>query len=211
MNASQPLLVERRMRFMRCTVEPSDSVAHARALLDEYRINHLPVLSKGRLVGIVSSHDLRARAFSGRYPRLAKALETYPDRVRVNSVMTTEVRTVKPSDNLGDAAELMLRRHIGALPVVEQGRLAGIISRSDFVDDSFVLGVKTKARMKKAKSRSGTGDSKLTRPASASTAVRQIQCLWALRHSRSSGQAAMEPYEKNRGCHRAIQARQRQR
>src|SRR5436190_536031 len=99
MKASQPLLVERRMRFTPCIVEPSDSVAHARALLDEHGINHLPVVSKGRLVGIVSSHDVRARTFSARHRALAKALEAHPDRVRVNSVMTTEVQTVKPSDN----------------------------------------------------------------------------------------------------------------
>ena len=104
MNASQPLLVERCMRFMPCTVEPSDSVAHVCALLDEHRINHLPVVSHGRLVGIVSSHDVRARGPSARHPALAKALEAHPDRIRVNSVMTSEVRTVKPSDNLGDAA-----------------------------------------------------------------------------------------------------------
>jgi CBS domain-containing protein len=134
MNTGQPLLVERRMRFMPCTVEPSDSVAHARALLDEHRIKHLPVIFKERLVGIVSAHDLRACAFSGRHPELAKALERSPDRVRVNSVMTTEVRTVKPSDNLGYAVHLMHHKHIDALPVLEQGRLAGIIGRSDLPD-----------------------------------------------------------------------------
>ena len=63
MKAREPLLIERRMRFMPCIVEPADSVAHTRALLDERRINHLPVVSKGRLVGIVSSRDLRAGAF----------------------------------------------------------------------------------------------------------------------------------------------------
>jgi CBS domain-containing protein len=100
MNMRQPSLVERRMRLMPCTVEPSDSVAHARALLDERRIKHLPVMSNERLVGIISAHDLEARSFSGRNSRLAKALETHPDRVRINSVMTTEVQTVTPSDNL---------------------------------------------------------------------------------------------------------------
>ncbi len=46
MKAETPLLVERMMKFMPWTVQPSDSVAHARALLDEHRINHLPVLAK---------------------------------------------------------------------------------------------------------------------------------------------------------------------
>jgi acetoin utilization protein AcuB len=185
MNARQPLLVERRMRFMPCAIKPSDSVAHVRALLDEHRINHLPVVSKGRLVGIVSSHDVRARGFSARHPALAKALEAHPDRVRVNSVMTTEVRTVKPSEDLGDAAELMLSKHIGALPVVEHGRLTGIISRSDLVDASFALGAKTKPRTNKGNSRIGARDSKA---ASISRATPQIRCLWALRSCRVSVQ-----------------------
>ena len=104
MGTRQPPLVERRMRFMPCTIEPSDSVAHGRALLEERRINHLPVLSNARLVGIVSAHDLKARSFSGRHFGLAKLLKEHPDRVRINSVMTTDVRTVEPSDNLAYAA-----------------------------------------------------------------------------------------------------------
>jgi len=146
MNTRQPSLVERRMRFMPCTVEPTDSVAHARALLDERRIKHLPVMSNEGLVGIVSAHDLERRVFSGRHSRLAKALETHPDRVRINSVMQTEVRTVTPSDNLTYAAQLMRCNHIGALPVLERGRLAGIISRNDRLD-MLAPGVKTQAGM----------------------------------------------------------------
>ena len=57
----------------------------------------------------------------------------------------------------------MLRKHIGALPVVEQSRLAGIISRSDLADASFPLGAKTKAHMNRGESRSGGEDSKATR------------------------------------------------
>jgi CBS domain-containing protein len=133
MNTRQLPFIERRMRFMPCTVEPSDSVAHARALLDEQRIKHLPVMSKERLVGIVSSHDLEADTFPKR-SALAKALDLHPDRVRINSVMKTNVRTVKPLDNFGYAWELMQREHIGALPVLEHGRLAGIIIRSDLLE-----------------------------------------------------------------------------
>jgi CBS domain-containing protein len=131
MNAGQPFLVERCMRFMPCTVERSDSVAHARALLDERRIKHLPLMSNERLVGIISAHDLETRAFARKYSGLAKALVEHPNRVRINLVMTTDVRTVAPSDNLAYAAQLMQRAKIGALPVLEHGRLAGIISRSD--------------------------------------------------------------------------------
>jgi CBS domain-containing protein len=174
------------MRFMPCTVEPSDSVAHARALLDEHRIKHLPVMFKERLVGIVSAHDLQARAFFGRHPKLAKALERSPDRVRVNSVMTTEVRTVKPADDLGYAAHLMHRKHMGALPVVEQGRLAGIISRSDLLDVSLAPGVKTKPRTTKGKSHSSVRESKSTRRSSEGRRLPQTWCFRELRHSHGS-------------------------
>jgi CBS domain-containing protein len=175
MNTGQPFLVERHMRFMPCTVEPSDSVAHARALLDEHRIKHLPVIFKERLVGIVSAHDLQLRAFSGRHAKFAKALEAHPDRVRVNSVMTTDVQTVKPSDSLGYAAQLIQRKHIGALPVLEQGRLAGIISRSNLMD-ALALNVKTKARIIKRKSHSSARDSKPARRSSHQRRVLQMQC-----------------------------------
>ena len=163
MNTRQPSLVERRMRFMPCTIEVSDSVAHARALLDERRIKHLPVMSSERLVGIVSARDLEARAFSAMHSSLAKALEMHPDRVRINSVMTADVRTVTPSDNLAYAAQLMRRKDIGALPVVEHGRLAGIITRSD-LPDGLVPGARTKVGMIRRKSCRGARHSKpLTR------------------------------------------------
>ena len=160
-NIKQPALVERRMRFMPCTVEPWDSVAHARALLDERRIKHLPVMSNERLVGIVTAHDLQARAFPGKHSPLAKALAEHPDRVRINSVMTTDVRSVAPSDDLAYAAQLMRRAHIGALPVLEHGRLAGIINRGDL---SGALGapVKTRAHDKR-KSHSSAPSSKAAR------------------------------------------------
>jgi acetoin utilization protein AcuB len=131
MNTMQSLSVERRMHFMPRTVEPSDSVAHARALLEECGIKHLPVIMAGRLVGIISSRDLQTRGSAPRRHVLDKALEWHPDRTTVREVMTTRVDTANPSDTLRRAAELMRRKHVGALPVLERGHLVGIITRSD--------------------------------------------------------------------------------
>ena len=151
MKAENPLLVERTMKLMPWTVQTSDSVAHARALLDEHRINHLPVLSKGQLVGIVSTRDLQPGKLRRKAPAIKRALETRPDRVRVASVMTTNVCIAKPSDTLGDAADLMLREHVGALPVMEEAHLCGIITRGDIIGASLALGTHT--TMKPAKLR----------------------------------------------------------
>ena len=153
MKAENPLLVERTMKFMPWTVQPSDSVAHARALLDEHRINHLPVLAKEQLVGIVSTRDLQASKLPRKAPAIKRALETRPDRVRVASVMTTNVRIAKPSDTVADAADLMLREHVGALPVMEEAHLRGIITRSDIIGASVALGTHTRMRPAKVQDR----------------------------------------------------------
>jgi CBS domain-containing protein len=142
------LLIERRMKFMPCTVDPSDSVAHARALLEERHINHLPVLSEGHLVGIVSTRDLEPPRSSAKHCTIARALELHPDRVVVASVMTTAVYTAKPKDTLTDAAMLMLRRHVGALPIVEQGQLRGMLDRGDIVDSVPVMRRRARTRTK---------------------------------------------------------------
>jgi acetoin utilization protein AcuB len=135
----QPLSVGRRMHFMPPTVEPSDSVAHARALLEEFGIKHLPVVSEGQLVGIISSRDLRVSRYPRRRAAFEKALELHPERITVREVMITRVDTATPSDTLTSAAKLMLRRHVGALPVLERGHLIGIIRRSDIGDTVAAL------------------------------------------------------------------------
>jgi acetoin utilization protein AcuB len=133
MKAENLLLVHRVMKFMPWTVQPSDSVAHARALLDEQRINNLPVISKGKLVGVVSAHDLQASTLSPKAHANKRDLAIHPDRVRVASVMTTTVQIARPKDTLAAAAALMRREHVGALPVMEGDHLRGIINRSDII------------------------------------------------------------------------------
>ena len=91
------------------------------------RVNHLPVLAKGQFVGIVSTRDLHPGKPSARRRTIERPLEMRPDRVTVGSVMTAPVHTATPKDTLMDAARLMLRKRIGALPIIEQGRLRGIL------------------------------------------------------------------------------------
>ena len=118
-------------------VKPRDSVAHARMLLEKHRVNQLPVSVDGKLVGIVTDRDLRDAFPSvveiSATARRRSALHD-PEAVDVESVMTANVLTVEPDDKVEDAARLMRRERIGAVPVLEGGHLVGIISRSDVLD-----------------------------------------------------------------------------
>lgn len=120
------------------TVKPRDTVACARALIEEYRINQLPVVVNRSLVGIVTDRDLRdARAaVVGAADAATRAHLSSPpaDKITVESVMTTNVLTLTPTHTVVDAARLMRRERIGAIPIVEHNALAGILTRSDILD-----------------------------------------------------------------------------
>ena len=111
----------------------SDALARGAAdMMRTRRIRHLPVVDREQgLVGIVTDRDLRQVLFDpnmrARAGQVADVLKT----VTVRDVMTWAVITVRPEMPLSEAARLMHERKIGALPVVEHGRVVGILSESD--------------------------------------------------------------------------------
>jgi acetoin utilization protein AcuB len=118
-------------------VKPRDSAAHARAVMEQRRVNQLPVLEGPRLVGIVTDRDLRDAFPSlaeSRVTRGARAAAVDPATIPVEDLMTRDVLTVEPDATLAEAARLLRRERIGALPVVAAGKPVGILARSDLLD-----------------------------------------------------------------------------
>lgn len=120
-------------------VKPRDSIAHARELLERHRINQLAVVLDGRLVGIVTDRDLRdvfPSVLETLVPSLRRRRKAAldPKDVAVEDVMTTNVLTLSPSDTVDEAARLMRRERIGAVPIVERGALVGMVTRSDVLE-----------------------------------------------------------------------------
>ena len=135
--------IESRMKHPVVIVKPRDSAHHARELMERHRINQLPVVVDGRLVGIVTDRDLRD-AFPSVFETAARGRKRVPagaepGEIPVEDVMTPTVLTLAPVATLAEAARLMRRERIGAVPVVERGRVVGIVTRSDVLDAYVTL------------------------------------------------------------------------
>lgn len=125
------MFVGMRMTRTPITVTPEDTLLRAGDLLRENRIHHLPVVTEGNLVGIVTGSDLRN--FALKKAVAEKAKEAVVTDNSVGDVMTREVITVTPADTIEDALLLLHRRRFGALPVVEGEKLVGIITKADIL------------------------------------------------------------------------------
>jgi len=115
------------------TTGPDTPVLEARQLMIQKRIRHLLVVDGPKLLGIVTDRDIRLNL-----PSPATSLSVWEvnyllARMTVESAMTTSVVVVSPRHDAKEAASLMLDHKIGALPVVDGGRLVGIITETDLL------------------------------------------------------------------------------
>ena len=114
------MFVEKRMTRTPVTIKPDESLAVARAKMSAGLFGRLPVVENGKLVGIVTDRDVRIHWNS-------------LDSTSARAAMTANVLTVSPKSRLEHAAEVMVMNKIGGLPVVEEGKLVGIITLTDIV------------------------------------------------------------------------------
>ena len=112
---------------------PQDTLRRARALMRETGLRRFPVVEDGRLVGIVTDRDVRQADMSSEVVQERRYVEYVLDRILVGGIMTPQPITVGPDAPLTEAAELILEHKISGLPVVEAGRLIGIITETDLV------------------------------------------------------------------------------
>ena len=113
------------------TLKASESLGIAEDIMHLARIRHLPVVSAGVVVGIVSQRDLYRAAASCMLQLRRSTEREWLASIPVRAVMTTNVITMAPDDTIHDAVELMLRHRIGCVPVVEDGKLVGLVSETD--------------------------------------------------------------------------------
>lgn len=137
------------------TCKPDDPLSHLARLFKENHISGLPVVEKGKVIGLVSETDLiklfKAPEFSNelwlpspfeiieipirnivRLEETKKALENMKLRP-VRDIMTKTVHAISPDDGLEEASRVMVKYKVNRLPVIENGKLVGIVARSDII------------------------------------------------------------------------------
>lgn len=126
------MLVEDWMTKSVVTLEVGDSMQVAVRLMKEKNVRMLPVLKKGRLVGVVTDRDLKRASASD-----ATALETHEllylvSKIQAKDIMSKNVITVPTDYTIEETAEILMQNKISGVPVVDrQGHLAGIITQTD--------------------------------------------------------------------------------
>lgn len=115
------------------TVAPDATLTEVRRRLHDGQFHHMPVLEDGHLVGVISDRDL-LRAIS-------PFLDTYSEEQRdvqtlsqvAGDIMRTDPITVAPETDVEEAANLLLDNQISSLPIVDDGRLVGIVTTKDLL------------------------------------------------------------------------------
>ena len=110
------------------SISANDSISEAVNIMKQLDIGAVPVLDNSLLVGIITDRDIVLRGIAA-----GKSMEE-----SVSTVMTKDITTVTPDMDVHKAADLMASKQIRRLPIVENGRLVGIVSIGDMaVEDIF--------------------------------------------------------------------------
>ena len=113
-------------------IHPEETVSVAARMLEHYNIGALPVCGNGgELCGVVTDRDLVTRCLASGH---------LPEKTKVRDVMTSSVISVQPDMNTDQAAQVMGKAQIRRLPVVENGKVCGMVSLGDLANQRQCAG-----------------------------------------------------------------------
>ena len=105
-------------------VNPETPISEAKRLIQRFGHGGLPVVNQDKLIGIITRRDLD------------KVPDDF-DKRPVKRYMTSNVLTIEPSASIVEARRLMMRKSVGRLPVIQNGQVLGIVTRSDVLKAAF--------------------------------------------------------------------------
>ncbi len=128
------MFVRNKMTANPFTISPDQTIPDAHEIMTTHGIRRLPVMKNGKLVGIVSKEDITKYSPS-KATTLSMGEITYLlSKTKISMIMTKDPVTISSNALLEEAATLMRDNDISFLPVVDDGKLVGIITESDIFD-----------------------------------------------------------------------------
>lgn len=112
----------------------TDTLHHAKSLMNLQRIRHIPIVdAAGRFVGLITHRDILSATISKLADLDADTQREIDSGIPIREIMRVDVHTCTPETPLKEAAEILLNHKYGCLPVLEEGRLQGILTEADFL------------------------------------------------------------------------------
>jgi CBS domain-containing protein len=108
-----------------CT--PVDNIYEVAVKMRDLNVGAIPIVDHGRLIGMITDRDLVVRGIA----------EKHPGSTQVTEIMSDQLIKVTPDTSVQEAAEQMAEHQIRRLPVVENGRLVGIVSLGDLATNRY--------------------------------------------------------------------------
>ncbi len=125
------------------TIDSETLVVDAQRIMKENNIRRLPIVDKGKLVGIVTKHDLLEASPSPATSLSIHELNYLLSKMKVKEIMRKNPITISPDTPFEEALRIGQEKKVGAFPVLENGKLVGIVTESDIVRFmSRVLGIR---------------------------------------------------------------------
>lgn len=141
------LKLEEMMSTPVATLTPENSVLDAKRLMEKNDIRHIPVVNhKQKLVGMFTRSDLFAAMDSSVYNLPTELQEAQEAEILLADAMKTKVATASIHTSVRDAAQFLITRKYGCLPVMHEERVVGIVTEGDFVRATLMLLDKLEAK-----------------------------------------------------------------
>lgn len=132
-------ILEKHMSKEIITVPSDKPIMEARSIMEENKIRRLPVIEDEEFVGIVTEGDIQEAGPSDATSLSIWEMNYLLAETTVGEIMTKEVYTISPDHTLEEAASIMRENKIAGLPIVQDGKLVGLVTESDIFDTIMKL------------------------------------------------------------------------
>ncbi len=116
------------------TIPADDSLWVVKEIMEFGGTRHLPVVRLGELVGVVSQRDLLRASLSNVMGLPAAEQKVFLEGVKISEVMSAPPISIDPDGTVQEAARTMAQKKIGCLPVLEDGKLVGLVTETDVLE-----------------------------------------------------------------------------